>query len=869
MNINKNIDDSSCENGTTSAVQNETIDQYILTSLNKTHSAHLCNDKSIVKPKIDFNKIHSISVNNEYTIQIQKSNKNEHSTLCINTAENAPHNNTNNTQINKSIMNNFCIPTTTTTTTNNNDDNANDRDKNKYNIDFKTSSYQNDLNYINSKSNKKNNKVLEFKKGDSTCNIKDTNSNDNIKQNNRHKDKNNKYLTERKINESKNECHHHPSPVLIPNNKGIHFKNLSQFDIENNNQARYIPPIKKEDLRILFTESYIPKSNSHHEFYKHFKNYKHNNKISNNKFHNFVNNDDDQSHHNYFNSKSMASYYNSSHGNNELNINKNNLSLNYTNHSILNSSTENKDNDKNSEINIYNLSEDVTPNDNQPNTLKHQSNSISSLTDKNYSSTTFSVVNELSQSMKNITSNQLNSFNYLNLKNSENLGKTLNKNYLLNNCSSNLNTTTLSITSQNNLESNKYKKKIKNVSITNVNDNSNDDIKFLNSNRSKNKITIFNYFDPNFCIKKEKIPFTINISYTSCSHPVKLIFSPSSDIEFLNEIPNEQTGLWTSKKSFHVLQPSLITVIQSSDSNKKIDSFQNKPNQYNVFNLGCSEGCHLNKVRSLSIDEDKKVYGNFLFNTSYSRIVLSSYKNSKESKAISLSNIKSEMNFTNSTILSNSYPLAHNKSPFSILTSAFSSFFSSSIIPLNESSNSSLDGIWIGTFGHHGLEFIYIKSLNENSNSSKKDPLITIHNDELPIIINSEEYSFDEEEPVQTSNHFYDMDAEISNIKNENKKLVAYKITGDVNIPKGEISWSAEINHPIDGEITTLEGRSYNITQSIEFQNAKIYKVEGIFAEIGYRNIKKQPGKLIVLSNNEIAIFWETLYKISRFKRYL
>lgn len=47
---------------------------------------------------------------------------------------------------------------------------------------------------------------------------------------------------------------------------------------------------------------------------------------------------------------------------------------------------------------------------------------------------------------------------------------------------------------------------------------------------NNSKITIFNYFNPNFCIKKEKIPFTINISYTSCSHPVKLILSPSSDI---------------------------------------------------------------------------------------------------------------------------------------------------------------------------------------------------------------------------------------------------------------------------------------------------------------------------------------------------
>ena len=47
---------------------------------------------------------------------------------------------------------------------------------------------------------------------------------------------------------------------------------------------------------------------------------------------------------------------------------------------------------------------------------------------------------------------------------------------------------------------------------------------------NKSNITIFNYYNPNLCIKKEKVPFTINISYSSCSHPVKLTQSPSSDI---------------------------------------------------------------------------------------------------------------------------------------------------------------------------------------------------------------------------------------------------------------------------------------------------------------------------------------------------
>jgi len=294
--------------------------------------------------------------------------------------------------------------------------------------------------------------------------------------------------------------------------------------------------------------------------------------------------------------------------------------------------------------------------------------------------------------------------------------------------------------------------------------------------------------------------------------------------------------------------------MQSSESNENFDNFKNNLNRFNIFNLNCCKGCHLNKVRSLLIEEDKKIYRNFLFNTSYSRIILSNYHNTKESKSISISNIKSDIDLTYSTTLSNSYPLTHYRTPFSIFSSAFTSFYSSSS-SLNQSSQlPSLDGIWIGTFDQHGLEFIYIKTFYTKP---KNDSFATLTNNEPPILINGDDYYTDEEEeviPLFDPINEIDDNNNIFNSKKKIKKVIAYKITGDVNIPKGEISWSAELNHPMVSEITTVNGRTYDIARSPEFRNAKIFKAEGIFAEIGYRDIKKYSGKCKFIKKKYIYI---------------
>jgi hypothetical protein len=921
-------------NGSTSSTSS-TKSQSILKETNQTKEDTITHQKNDpINPNINITINYPLNNSQECNIL-----KNTNSDLLIKINDSVINNDKSNITINE--KNNINNNLNDNNDFNNNNNNSNKNKNNSYsnnskkNNNDKNNNYNNNNNDNKNNNNNNNNDNNNDNDKNSDINIeKKKVSDDNINEN-QNSNTNNKH--ENKLTNDYNIC---PSPIPIPNSK-----KLSQYNIENGSHRKHNTPMKREDLRILFTESYIPKSSSHQKYYNHSYYTKSYSRFLNNNIYNSFGVKSYYNKYNYFNSKSMASYYNNNpiekentnkrhDNNNNINNNKENNGNKNNNNNSNNNNSNNNNSNNNSNNNNNNNNSNINNNNNNNNINDNNHKNIKICEDNTFKFKDDSVTSSLSINASNSILNNNNAStlsNKINIKNNNNISINNNKNYL-NNSSSNLNNSlTPSAISQNNLIGNHNTNKSSNIKISNSNDNdfkndNIDSIDFYHNLINKSNIKIFNYYNPNFCIKKEKVPFTINISYTSCSHPVKLILSPSSDIAFLNEIPNEHTGLWTSKKSFHVLQPSLITVIQTSEMNENnFENYKNNSNKYNIFNLSCSEGCHLNKVRSLSIVDDKTIYGNFLYNTSYSKInLLLSSQSVKKSKSISLSNIKSDIDLTYSTTLSNSYPLTHNRSSFSILTSALTSFHtttysSSSYFSLSSSSsisssnatlissdfNSSsipcLDGIWIGTFGHHGLEFIYIKTYDKKiSDSSKKDSLITLQNEddeEVSIMINTEEYSnMESEENSDEVSHTHDnyfsrsfhdlrsidlqnenenednemmLHDELTGINKSRQEIVAYKITGDVNIPKGEISWSADLSHTINSEMTTLDGRVYDITQSNEFQNSKIYKAEGIFAQIGYRDIKKRPGKLIVISQDEIAIFWETIYRISRFKRYL
>ncbi|KXS17496.1 hypothetical protein M427DRAFT_54440 [Gonapodya prolifera JEL478] len=155
-------------------------------------------------------------------------------------------------------------------------------------------------------------------------------------------------------------------------------------------------------------------------------------------------------------------------------------------------------------------------------------------------------------------------------------------------------------------------------------------------------------------------------------------------------------------------------------------------------------------------------------------------------------------------------------------------------------------GIWVGTYGSHGQEFVLLQ------------------------------YA-------------------------DGARLEAHKITGDLNVPRGELSWSADLSREVDVSCLDAdaadgdEARSYNLTQAAEFsefweaeqefragvrgnesenenggvrrqiKGLRAFRGSGTVAMPGYREASSIGAHLIVLSDKELLMFWHGLRKLSRF----
>ncbi|CAF1349636.1 unnamed protein product, partial [Didymodactylos carnosus] len=136
-----------------------------------------------------------------------------------------------------------------------------------------------------------------------------------------------------------------------------------------------------------------------------------------------------------------------------------------------------------------------------------------------------------------------------------------------------------------------------------------------------------------------------------------------------------------------------------------------------------------------------------------------------------------------------------------------------------EWSLSCLKGIWVGTYSTHGLEFLYLNSITNFvcPTSLGKECLIS--------------------------------DKVLENV------LIATKITGDPNVPRGEISFVA------------LKQMDNVDSKNNDFIQQRCFQAAGQIAATGFVNPSYIKTKLEVVSNDEILITWYQLYHISRYKR--
>ncbi|KND04475.1 uncharacterized protein SPPG_00202 [Spizellomyces punctatus DAOM BR117] len=149
-----------------------------------------------------------------------------------------------------------------------------------------------------------------------------------------------------------------------------------------------------------------------------------------------------------------------------------------------------------------------------------------------------------------------------------------------------------------------------------------------------------------------------------------------------------------------------------------------------------------------------------------------------------------------------------------------------------------LEGIWAGTYGSHGIEYVLLR---------------------YEWVANA-------------------LDASVQDIH-----LVFYKITGDVNVPRGEVScrvnlgdgtgipWigDSRIGDDLAEDGTELNDDASKIflpaLKDPEFQTARAYHGRGTVAMAGYRNPTYIVNDAIILSETKIAIYWHDLKRISSF----
>ncbi|KAJ3005888.1 hypothetical protein HKX48_000415 [Thoreauomyces humboldtii] len=170
-----------------------------------------------------------------------------------------------------------------------------------------------------------------------------------------------------------------------------------------------------------------------------------------------------------------------------------------------------------------------------------------------------------------------------------------------------------------------------------------------------------------------------------------------------------------------------------------------------------------------------------------------------------------------------------------------------------------LEGIWAGTYGSHGIEFLLLRY-----EPSKAAP---------PPYVPFSVYMEPEDPPLD---------------------MMFYKVTGDVNVPRGEVSCRASLHdgkgnafvrtYSVDEEEATegtddgedppgqvlSEHHGLDLAHgrfASEFRSARVFPGFGTIAMSGYRSPQEITNDVIVISETEVAVYWHDMRKVSRFTK--
>ncbi|GIC88364.1 F-box protein [Aspergillus udagawae] len=133
-------------------------------------------------------------------------------------------------------------------------------------------------------------------------------------------------------------------------------------------------------------------------------------------------------------------------------------------------------------------------------------------------------------------------------------------------------------------------------------------------------------------------------------------------------------------------------------------------------------------------------------------------------------------------------------------------------------------GIWVGDYSAHGCEFLLFLQRDRDAEASS---------------------SSDEPEPGPD---------EIV----QKGSLEAIKLTGDPNVPRGQISFIAPDIGP---------GGVVRVAEEALFRGCRIVRSKGHVAGLGFRDDTFIPSQLILISPDCVALYWEAMGHMSYFKR--
>jgi hypothetical protein len=154
-------------------------------------------------------------------------------------------------------------------------------------------------------------------------------------------------------------------------------------------------------------------------------------------------------------------------------------------------------------------------------------------------------------------------------------------------------------------------------------------------------------------------------------------------------------------------------------------------------------------------------------------------------------------------------------------------------------------GIWVGDYSGHGCEFLVL--VQTTAEELDKDPSNTIELDTSPSQILDEEVQANTP-PTASSASRNEPTSEESDPPGCSGRLVAIKLTGDRNIPRGEYTWVApDIGHK--GFIRQAQEQM--------FAGSRIVRSWGHIAASGFVDDQYIPSQLILMSPDCVAQYWE------------